>query len=169
MNKITVALAAALLFAVGAWAQNASSASQSTSTTKSTTETTTTSPASPTSQNPSAAQSSEAGSNNANSAGQTTINGCVTGSAGTYMLIEEKTGRTYTLDGDDAQLAKQVGHQVSVSGAAVNPNENRSSTSSSAGNENGSSANPDTRAHHVRVSSVQEIADHCATNNSTPK
>jgi hypothetical protein len=169
MNKISVAVAAALLFAVGAWAQNASSASQSTSTTKSTTETTTSSPASPTTQNSSAAQSSDAGSHTADSAGQTTINGCVSGSAGTYMLTEEKTGRTYTLEGDDAQLAKQVGHEVSVSGAAVNPNENRSSTSSSATNENGSSASPDTRAHHVRVSSVKEVADYCATNNPTPK
>jgi hypothetical protein len=45
-----------------------------------------------------------------------TIEGCLTGSDGNYMLIEKDTGTTYNLIGSNHRLGKHVGQEVAISG-----------------------------------------------------
>src|ERR1700688_4716963 len=114
MRKAMLLSAAITLCAALALAQDTPSAgasSQNGSTTTSTTKTTTT-------------DQSTAGN---------TIQGCLTGTSGNYMLTDA-TGVTYKVKGDDSQLSANVNKQVEVIGAAG------SSASASASN------NPDTNA-----------------------
>jgi hypothetical protein len=50
------------------------------------------------------------------SADANTIEGCLTGSDGNYMLIQKDTGTTYNLRGSDHRLGKHVGQEVAISG-----------------------------------------------------
>jgi hypothetical protein len=90
--------------------------------------------------------------NNA-SANQTTIRGCLTGAAGTYVLLDKQSGASYTLLGDDTQLGQQIQHEVEVTGQAVSRTQNNSQSA-------GGATQPPVRS-RFKVDSVREISDRC--------
>ena len=94
-----------------------------------------------------AAQNPEQGSRSS-AAGQTTVEGCLSGSSGSYMLTDQN-GTMYQLSGDTAKLSEHVGHEIKVSG-----------TSSSGGSEpsNGASGGAQQT---LQVSSVKHISKTC--------
>jgi hypothetical protein len=57
--------------------------------------------------------STQTGSNAAGS--ETTVQGCLSGSNGTYMLTD-KNGTAYQLTGETAKLSAHVGHEVRITG-----------------------------------------------------
>lgn len=52
----------------------------------------------------------------AGSGSDTSVQGCLSGSDGNYMLTE-KNGTTYQLSGDTAKLSEHVGHEVKITGS----------------------------------------------------
>ena len=115
-----------------------------------------------------------------------TMQGCLSGSGGSYMLTDA-TGVTYQLQGDDSQLSSNVNKEVEVTGT---PGATASASASNApgatvpGNEatgpaSGASNDPSsagTGAAHANanaaktltVSSIHKVADSCPAN-QTPQ
>jgi hypothetical protein len=60
----------------------------------------------------------QAGTNT--SSGTNTVQGCLSGGDGNYLLTEDSTGTTYKLLGSEAQLKKHMGHEVAVTGQPSN-------------------------------------------------
>src|SRR5215471_9317393 len=50
-----------------------------------------------------------------NAEGQTSVQGCLSGSNGSYTLTD-KNGTTYELTGDTSKLSEHVGHEVKITG-----------------------------------------------------
>ncbi len=73
---------------------------------------------------------SSASSQSSSDANQTTIEGCLGGSNGSYSLTD-KSGTTYQLTGDTGKLDQHVGHTIQVTGTATTGS--ASSTSNSSG------------------------------------
>ncbi len=87
-----------------------------------------------------------------------TVRGCVTGSAGTYVLVADQQGKPYMLQGGNTNLDKMIRHEVEVTGQLVNETgTDRSQTSSS---DETSRTQP--RGATLQVSSVREISDTCS-------
>jgi hypothetical protein len=95
-----------------------------------------------------AAQNPEQGSRSS-AAGQTTVEGCLSGSSGSYMLTDQN-GTMYQLSGDTAKLSEHVGHEVKVSG-----------TSSSGGGSEPSNGASGAAQQTLQVSSVKHISKTC--------
>jgi hypothetical protein len=105
--------------------------------------------------NPNSASPSQSAS--ASSAGETTVQGCLSGSNGSYT-ISDKSGTTYQLTGDTAKLSEHVGHEVKVTGTPS------SASASSAGS--GSSTSTTGQAagasqQSLQVSSVKQVSKTC--------
>ncbi|HEY3929059.1 MAG TPA: hypothetical protein VGL89_11835 [Candidatus Koribacter sp.] len=107
-------------------------------------------------------------SSSATGAGNTSIEGCLSGSAGNYTLRDKASGTTYNLTGPDSQIASHVGQEVRASGSASNssaassttPSSSASSTgpgSSSSSMSNGSSSNQS-----FMVSSITKVSSSCS-------
>lgn len=96
---------------------------------------------------PTASQSTSA------AGGETTVQGCLSGSDGSYT-ITDKNGNSFLLTGDTAKLAQHVGHTVRVTGT--------SSTASAAptGGGNATGTTGETRP-TIEVSSVKHISKTC--------
>jgi len=160
MRKAMLLSAAITLCAALALAQDTPSAgasSQAGSTTSSTTQTTTT---------------------DQNTSGNT-IEGCLTGTSGNYMLTDA-TGVSYKVQGDDSQLGANVNKQVEVMGTVAStasasasnnadaPNSaakgdaNANAGSSAAGSSTGATATA-TASKTLTASSVKMVADSCST------
>src|SRR5215470_13912770 len=86
-------------------------------------------------------------------AGQMTVEGCLSGSNGSYTLTD-KNGMTYQLTGDTARLSEHVGHEVRITGT-------RSSASSNAGDGTASSAAGGAGSEMLQVTSVKHISKTC--------
>jgi hypothetical protein len=97
-----------------------------------------------------AAQSSEQGSRTS-AGGQTTVEGCLSGSNGNYMLTDQN-GTMYQLTGDTAKLSEHVGHEIKVSGTSS------SASDSSTGTATGASGSAQQT---IQVTSVKHIAKTC--------
>src|ERR1700688_990243 len=148
MRKAMLLSAAITLCAALALAQDTPSAgasSQNGSTTTSTTKTTTT-------------DQSTAGN---------TIQGCLTGTSGNYMLTDA-TGVSYKVQGDDSQLSANVNKQVEVMGtvgssasASARNNADPNAGSNTAGST-GATATA-TASKTLEVTSVKMVADSCST------
>lgn len=95
-----------------------------------------------------AAQNSEQGPRTS-AAGQTTVEGCLSGSSGSYMLTDQN-GTMYQLSGDTAKLSEHVGHEVKVSG-----------TSSSGGSTEPANGASGGAQQTLQVSSVKHISKTC--------
>lgn len=109
------------------------------------------------------------------------IQGCLTGTSGNYMLTDA-TGVTYQLTGEESQLSANVNKEVEVMGTAGakasasagnNPDSNAASGSSNSGDANSSagtasgtassaSANANA-AKTLEVTSVKKVADSCSS------
>ena len=88
-----------------------------------------------------------------NTEGQTSVQGCLSGSNGNYTLTD-KSGTTYQLMGDTSKLSEHVGHEVKVTGSTEGGA--TSSTGGAAGTTGSASKT-------LQVSSVKHIAKSCQT------
>lgn len=86
--------------------------------------------------------------------GDTTVQGCLSGSSGSYTLTD-KNGTMYQLTGDTAKLSEHVGHEVKITGTA-------SSDSSAAANGGAAStAGGSASQQALQVSSVKHVSKTC--------
>lgn len=101
---------------------------------------------------PSSGAAMAAGSGHQAAGGQTTVEGCLSGSSGNFTLTD-KNGMTYQLTGDSAKLSEHVGHEVKVTG-----------TASSGGGATGGASASSTGAgagSTLQVSSLKHISKTC--------
>lgn len=115
-----------------------------------------------TSSNPSSQASSSA-----SSTGQTTVEGCLSGSNGNFTLTD-KSGTSYQLSGDTAQLSDHVGHDVQITGSTQNSSASASSPSSNSGANAASSGQSGASAQQtLSVSSMKHISSTCSTSSGS--
>lgn len=110
-----------------------------------------TSQTSPSTSSPS---SSAQTSSQTSAGGETTVEGCLSGSSGSYTLAA-KDGTTYQLTGDTAKLSEHVGHEVKITGTA---NSAASSPSSGAASSTAGSTGSEKS---LQVSSVKHVSKTC--------
>lgn len=92
-------------------------------------------------------------SSETSSGGETSVQGCLSSSGGSYTLTA-KDGTTYQLTGDTAKLSEHVGHEVKITGTA---NSAASSASTGATGAAGSTGTEKS----LQVSSVKHISKTC--------
>jgi hypothetical protein len=109
-------------------------------------------------------------------ASQSTIQGCVMGSAVTssYALTDEHTGEIYLLRGNDSLLKQNVGHEVLISGSAtaIRPSDKKGSIgyiSPSEPHRTATSAYAGQNALNFEVTHIQPVADTCAQQSESQK
>ena len=83
--------------------------------------------------------------------GQTTVEGCLSGSNGNFTLTD-KNGMSYQLTGDTAKLSEHVGHEVKITGTSGTSTGAESSTGAASG-----AAGSQT----LQVSSVKHVSKTC--------
>jgi hypothetical protein len=88
------------------------------------------------------------------SGGETTVEGCLSGSSGSYTLTD-KNGTAYQLTGDTAKLSEHVGHEVKITGTAG------SGASPSGSSGAASSAGSAGSQQSLQVSSVKHVSKTC--------
>jgi hypothetical protein len=113
----------------------------------------TTSSQDPTSSQPQSSQMDK--TSQSNTASQTTVEGCISSSNGSYTLTDSQ-GKTYQLMGDSAKLSKHVGHEVKVTGTE--------SAASSASSDSGGMSGGSQMS--VEVSSLKHVSKTCTNSNS---
>jgi hypothetical protein len=86
---------------------------------------------------------------------ETTVQGCLSGSDGNYMLTD-KRGNTFQLTGDTAKLSEHVGHEIKVTGTT---SASASPSSGKAGEEREGEAGGSSR--QLEVTSVKHVAKTC--------
>ena len=99
------------------------------------------------------------------SASETTIQGCLSGSSGSYTLADKSSGNSYQLTGNTAKLSSHVGHEIQVTGTASQP-----SAASSSGAASPSAAAPASGAagpQTFEVKSFKHIAATCGSSSGT--
>lgn len=98
-----------------------------------------------------AQDASQAGSSQTGTAasGQTTVQGCLQGSDGSYTLTD-KSGTTYQLQGDTKKLSAHVGHEVQITGSTAG------ATSSAMGTQTGG-----TQQAALTVQSMKHVSKAC--------
>jgi hypothetical protein len=156
-------LSVLLLAASWAMAQNENQTSPS-QTSPSTTQTSpsdngqsTTSPSNAGQTNPNDMGSGQTGSNHEmspTSSGDTSVQGCLSGSDGNYTLTD-KNGNSYRLTGDTAKLSEHIGHEVKITGSTASSN-------AAAGNGSGTDTmggSPGSKS--LQVSSVKHVSKTC--------
>ena len=78
--------------------------------------------------------------------GQTTVQGCLQGSDGNYILTD-KSGTTYQLQGDTSKLSAHVGHEVQITGSTTSAS---SGTSPTTGTPAGATQQPMLTVEHMK-------------------
>lgn len=91
------------------------------------------------------------------SGGHMTVEGCLSGSSGSYTLTD-KQGNTYQLTGDTAKLSDHVGHEVKVMGTEAGADASASAGASGGG---ASSSMGGGAAHSLQVTSVKHVSKTC--------
>jgi hypothetical protein len=110
---------------------------------------------SPTDQTPTAqAPTTQGDMSPTNSGGNVTVEGCLSGSDGNYMLTD-KNGTTYQLTGDTAKLSDHVGHEIKVTGSA--------SASAMAPSGSGTDTSDAASKKTLQVSSFKHVAKTCSS------
>lgn len=108
--------------------------------------------------NPSSQSSQSSSSSQATSTGsQTTVQGCLSGSNGSFTLTD-KSGTAYQLTGDTSKLNEHVGHEVQITGTQSQ----QSTAAPSTAPGNPASAQPS-----IDVTSVKHIASSCSSSSSS--
>src|SRR5438874_13839327 len=88
----------------------------------------------------------------ASASGQTTVQGCLQGSDGSYTLTD-KSGTTYHLQGDTSKLSAHVGHEVQITGSTTSAS---TATSPTAGTATSASQQPT-----LTIQSMKHISKTC--------
>lgn len=97
---------------------------------------------------------SQMSNSHASSADGSTVQGCLSGSDGAYMLTQDGTGTMFSLVGGDTMLKKHVGHEVAVTGQASG------SGSSTAGSQ-GQMGSAASGSNSIQVTDVKMISKRC--------
>lgn len=89
----------------------------------------------------------------------TSIQGCLSGSAGSYTLTDQ-SGKSYQLEGETSKLSEHVGQEVQLTGK-----ESGSSNTSMTASSSSSTASSGTSSESLKfnVSKVKKISDTCAS------
>jgi len=115
---------------------------------------------------PTADQQATPGANSSNSSASTgTVQGCLSGSEGNYMLTQDGTGTTFKLMGDETQLKKHVGHEVSVTGQSSGDAASTTTSNQGQGDTSAGSA-ADTRT-TIQVTNVKMVSKQCMGTGAT--
>ena len=107
-----------------------------------------------------------------------TMQGCLSGSSGSYMLTDA-TGVIYQLQGDDSQFSANVNKEVEVTGtpgATASASASNAPGAAPSGNDANNPSSPGTGAAHANanaaktltVTSIHKVADSCPAN-QTPQ
>lgn len=99
-----------------------------------------------------ATSSGQSAQTSSGSTGEKTVEGCLSGSAGSYTLTD-KNGMTWQLTGDTSKLSEHVGHEVKVMGTATSASSTGTETAGGAAGSAGSQA--------LQVTSVKHISKTC--------
>jgi Protein of unknown function (DUF5818) len=131
------------LLACSAWmvAQTTPSSSQSPDTTSSSSST--------------AGQSGSMSNSSAGNGSETTIQGCLNSSGGSYTLTDA-SGTTYQLQGDSSKLSEHVNNEVELKGTSSG---SATGSSASTGSSTGSASGTQT----FNVTKVKKISSTCST------
>jgi len=105
-----------------------------------------------------AAQNYPSQSKSTNTGSHTTVEGCLSGSAGSYVLTDMK-GNNFELTGNTAKLSEHVGHEIKVTGT-----ESAASTSTNSGASN-STMGPAQKT--IDVTSFKHISKTCQAGSPT--
>jgi len=139
-------LITAILLLSAAWAVAQTSPSTPQSTTPDTSSQQPTTPSTSPSQQPDTSstttQTTTTQTTQTSSNSSTSIEGCLSGSAGNWTLTDQ-SGKTWQLAGDTSKLSDHVGHQVRLMGS---DNSSSASRSSSPSSSSPSSSNPSSGA-----------------------
>lgn len=97
-------------------------------------------------------------------ASASTVQGCLSGSDGSYMLTQDGTGTTYKLVGDEPQLIKHVGHEVAITGELTGSSGSAGSApdQGQAGSSSGTASGT-----AIQVSAVKMISRKCSSGGGT--
>ena len=111
----------------------------------------------------SASGSASAQMSPSSSAAGQSFTGCLAGSSGNYTLKDKASGTTYNLQGDDKEIAKHVGEEVSVSGSEASGSAAASSGAPSASASSaGSAAGAASGNKSLTVSSITKVSSSCS-------
>lgn len=103
-----------------------------------------------------AAQQDQANPSKAGSGSETTVQGCLQGSSGSFTLTD-KAGTAYQLSGDTSKLTEHVGHEVQIKGTTSASNSPADSSSNPSGVSAGGSQTS------LTVKDVKHISKTCAS------
>lgn len=95
------------------------------------------------------------GQTSTNAGSQTSVEGCLSSSAGKYMLTD-KHGTTYELTGESSKLAEHVGHEIKVTGTESAGSASATGSNMGAGSER-----------TIEVSSFKHISKTCKSAGNT--
>jgi hypothetical protein len=97
----------------------------------------------------------QSGSQSSSDMSNTTIEGCLSGSDGSYSLTD-KSGTTYQLTGDTAKLQNHVGHTIQVTGTSA-------SDPTMKGKQSGSMSSPSDTEPTFNVTSFKHVSNTCSS------
>lgn len=91
------------------------------------------------------------------------IDGCLSGAAGSFTLRDKASGTTYNLAGDTSKLSSHVGEEVRVTGSSNSSSASTSSgpATSEAGTNSGSSMSNGSQTFNVQ--SVTKVSSTCSS------
>ena len=92
------------------------------------------------------------------------VQGCLSGADGSYMLAQDGTGTTYKLMGDENQLKKHIGHEVAITGELT-------SSAGSAGStpDQGQAGSDSSAGTAIQVTDVKMISKKCSSGGDAPQ
>jgi hypothetical protein len=97
-------------------------------------------------------------------AGDSTIQGCLSGSDGNYMLTVDGTGTMYKLSGKESKLKDHVGHEVAVTGQM-----SAAEGSAASQQDQGQGTSSTGSSSVIQVSEVKMISKHCGSGTGAPQ
>jgi hypothetical protein len=102
----------------------------------------------------------------ANAGNQTKIQGCLSGSNGSYTLTD-RNGTSYQLTGDTSQLDQHVGHEVQLTGSQTSTSASATAPGSNPGTNPASSGQTGAAAQtSFSVSNIKHISKTCSNTGS---
>ncbi len=99
---------------------------------------------------------------------QTTVQGCLQGSAGSYTL-QADNGTTYQLTGDTSKLSAHVGHEVQITGTTSGSSAMNNPNSTTPNSTQSATTPSSTSQATLDVQSMKHIAKTCRSSGTTTK